>query len=297
MNTQQLKCFISVADKLNFTRAAEELFLSTSTVTHHIQSLEEEMGTPLFIRNKKSVHLTAAGEIFYNDARELLERLTNMRKHVNQAAEKSNISLRIGFTTHAESWHVKDCFAALAKKYPDLNIRITVTNYNQLINIFSNHQLDLVFCTREMAAFSKDLVFAPFDHKYSMAIMPSSCPLSDNKSIELNDLEPYRLITYEDRMIPYISDDPVQNWIHTHSLSHPDIKEDDEYSAMTLAASGFGIALIPGFCVPKSVIDSGLRIVKINGSTEITYGIAYPKKEYNPLIKDILNYFRCSNKR
>ncbi|MCR4834489.1 MAG: LysR family transcriptional regulator [Butyrivibrio sp.] len=292
MNTQQLKCFICVADKLNFTRAAEELFLSTSTVTHHIQSLEEEMGTPLFIRNKKSVHLTSAGEVFYNDAKELLERLTGMRKRVNQAAEKSNISLRIGFTTHAESWHVKDCFTALAQKYPDLNIHITVTNYNQLMNFFSNHQLDLVFCSKEMTAFGNDIIFSAFAHKYSMAIMPASCPLSQKESITLSDLEPYRLITYEDRMIPYISDDPVQNWIHTHSLSHPDIKEYDEYSAMTLAASGFGIALLPGFCVPKSVIDSGLCIVKIDGSTEISYGIAYPKKDYNPLIKDILNYFK-----
>ena len=48
MNTQQLKCFVCVADKLNFTKAAEELFLSVPTVTHHIKNLEEELGTLLF---------------------------------------------------------------------------------------------------------------------------------------------------------------------------------------------------------------------------------------------------------
>ena len=53
MNTQQLECFIHVADKLNFTKAAEELYLSTPTVTHHIKSLEEELGAQLFYRTSK----------------------------------------------------------------------------------------------------------------------------------------------------------------------------------------------------------------------------------------------------
>ena len=44
MTTQQLECFIRVADKLNFTKAAQEMFLTTPTVTHHIKSLEEELG-------------------------------------------------------------------------------------------------------------------------------------------------------------------------------------------------------------------------------------------------------------
>ena len=43
MNTQQLLCFVCVADRLNFTKAAEELFLSPPTVTHHIQTLEAEV--------------------------------------------------------------------------------------------------------------------------------------------------------------------------------------------------------------------------------------------------------------
>ena len=47
MTTQQLECFIRVADKLNFTKAAQEMFLTTPTVTHHIKSLEEELGAHL----------------------------------------------------------------------------------------------------------------------------------------------------------------------------------------------------------------------------------------------------------
>lgn len=65
MELQKLKCFVAVADKLSFTQAAEELYFSVPTVTHHIKSLEEQMGVQLLFRDKHSVRLTPAGETFY----------------------------------------------------------------------------------------------------------------------------------------------------------------------------------------------------------------------------------------
>lgn len=53
MNTQQLRCFVCVAEYLNFTKAANELYLTVPTVTHHVQSLEEELGTKLFERTSR----------------------------------------------------------------------------------------------------------------------------------------------------------------------------------------------------------------------------------------------------
>ena len=81
MTTQQLECFIRVADKLNFTKAAQEMFLTTPTVTHHIKSLEEELGATLFIRTPKMVQLTDAGAEFYGDARiSLIELIFQARR-------------------------------------------------------------------------------------------------------------------------------------------------------------------------------------------------------------------------
>lgn len=48
MNSQELKCFVMAADRLNFTRAAKELYVTPPTVTHHIQHLENELGVKLF---------------------------------------------------------------------------------------------------------------------------------------------------------------------------------------------------------------------------------------------------------
>lgn len=76
MELQKLKCFVAVADKLSFTRAADELYFSVPTVTHHIKSLEEQMGVQLLFRDKHSVRLTPAGETFYPVARDILSKLS-----------------------------------------------------------------------------------------------------------------------------------------------------------------------------------------------------------------------------
>ena len=83
MNTQELKCFLRVAERMNFTRAAEELYLTPPTVTHHIQKLESELGVQLFQRDSKSVQLTLEGETFYQDAREIMMKIEAAFSHVN----------------------------------------------------------------------------------------------------------------------------------------------------------------------------------------------------------------------
>ena len=65
MTTNQLKYFITAAETLSFTEAGKLHYISQTAITQHIQSLEEQLGVKLFAREKKRVHLTPAGEIFY----------------------------------------------------------------------------------------------------------------------------------------------------------------------------------------------------------------------------------------
>ena len=64
MNFFQLECFITLATLLNFTKAANAMFISQPTFSRHILSLEKELGVKLFHRDKRTVKLTKAGEVF-----------------------------------------------------------------------------------------------------------------------------------------------------------------------------------------------------------------------------------------
>lgn len=72
MTTEQMRTFLAVADCLNFTKAAEKLYLSQPTISRQIQSLEEECKTPLLIRTRKEVSLTPAGAIMVSHLKNVL---------------------------------------------------------------------------------------------------------------------------------------------------------------------------------------------------------------------------------
>jgi LysR family transcriptional regulator, hca operon transcriptional activator len=72
MELRHLRYFVAVVEEQNFSRAAKRLHISQPPLSTQIRQLEEEIGTPLLLRNKHSVHLTEAGGIFLTKARKAL---------------------------------------------------------------------------------------------------------------------------------------------------------------------------------------------------------------------------------
>ena len=93
MNLKQMEYFVAAAEQLNFTRAAKKCFISQTAMTLQIQSLEEKIGVPLFVRDKHHVELTAAGKVYLNEARAILVRAEEAAKLARTAAEgRSDLS-------------------------------------------------------------------------------------------------------------------------------------------------------------------------------------------------------------
>ena len=82
MNTVQLECFLAVAEYLNFSKAADFLKITQPAVSHQITSLEDELGTRLFVRTSKNVNLTEAGLMFMEDASSILKIACGAKKRL-----------------------------------------------------------------------------------------------------------------------------------------------------------------------------------------------------------------------
>lgn len=83
MTLMQLRCFVALAEELNFTRVAERLYVSQTSITYQIKSLEKELGVDLFERSTKSVSITGAGKMIYRDIKlaiDLVDRAENLLK-------------------------------------------------------------------------------------------------------------------------------------------------------------------------------------------------------------------------
>lgn len=141
MNTTQLECFVKVADNLSFRQAAEELHLSQSTVSKNIASLENELACALFLRTTREVALTALGEKFLDDAREIL-RLTyaadeRARRHAD------GTGLLIAYSDSCELMRLGPALDAL-RRDGQLHVSLTQGTREENLLRLQREQVDVV---------------------------------------------------------------------------------------------------------------------------------------------------------
>jgi DNA-binding transcriptional LysR family regulator len=121
-----LRAFEAVARHLNFRAAAEELSLTQSAVSRQIQSLEDEVGSALFLRHTRSVELTGAGTILLRAAGSALERIDAAVRQIRQSAGRRSVAITT-WASFASMWLIPR-LEAFQREHPDIDIRIDATD-------------------------------------------------------------------------------------------------------------------------------------------------------------------------
>ena len=130
MDLSRIRYFITLAEQLHFGRAADQLYISQSSLSYHISELERELGVSLFIRNKRKVLLTSAGAALLPVAKELQqtsERLLHLAKSGLQEPQPQ--TLRICFDSSFECFDllgIARSVSDLRAAYPDLKITFSL---------------------------------------------------------------------------------------------------------------------------------------------------------------------------
>jgi DNA-binding transcriptional LysR family regulator len=120
MEIRHLIYFKTVAEKLNFTRAAEALHISQPPLTRQIRDLETELGKKLFLRSTARVELTEAGRYFLGEADAILERLEGARAVVSQMDNRSQAPFRIGYMSSIPLETLTGIVGSLKARFPFL---------------------------------------------------------------------------------------------------------------------------------------------------------------------------------
>lgn len=143
MNSESLTTFVILAEMRNFSKAAEILFISQSTVTKRIAELEKELNMKLFSRDNKHVFLTEQGSIFLNYAKRILELEDASIKEIHSSIKYSN-NLRVGATNSLYECHL---FEKIQRFYLDPNnsVKIIISHSNELLTGLQDGVLDVVF--------------------------------------------------------------------------------------------------------------------------------------------------------
>lgn len=117
-----LRAFEAVARHLNFRAAAEELFLTQSAVSRQIQALEDDVGSPLFLRHTRAVELTGAGLTLLRATGAALERIDGAVRQIRQRAGRRTVAITT-WASFASMWLIPR-LEAFQRAHPDIDIRI-----------------------------------------------------------------------------------------------------------------------------------------------------------------------------
>ena len=150
MNTKQIDYCIELAHTLNFSRAAENMFVSQPTFSYQIRLLEEEIGFAIFDRTGKGASLTPAGAQF-------VSYLTNMRQELKRAIEqgqnfsaKYHDSIRIGLMVWQALYFLPEAMRLFEEQDPSVQIT-PVFQYENGMESFLRNETDILFVLKEQA--------------------------------------------------------------------------------------------------------------------------------------------------
>ncbi|AJH15811.1 MULTISPECIES: LysR family transcriptional regulator [Myroides] len=139
----RLKVFYTVAKRGSFTKASKELLISQPAVTKHIQEIEANYQTKLFVRDGMKIHLTEAGELLYTYAEEIFSIYRNLEFDIHALNAKMDGSLRVGASTTISQYVLPPLLAEFRKKVNDLHLDVVSDNTNAIENLLLNKTIDV----------------------------------------------------------------------------------------------------------------------------------------------------------
>lgn len=140
---QQLLVFVTVVERENFSRAAEELLMTQPAVSQYIRLLEDNYGARLLERTSKYVRLTKPGEIVYHHAKEIISSYRRMDRLIGDLINHASGPLSIGASFTFGEYVLPYIIAKMQKSNPAILPTVTIGNTKDIANYMVEHQLDI----------------------------------------------------------------------------------------------------------------------------------------------------------
>jgi DNA-binding transcriptional LysR family regulator len=240
---KHLTSFVAVAERLSFVRAAGQLHISQPALTGQIQKLEEELGVQLFTRNRRTVKLTEAGEVFVEEARATLARARQAADRVQKAARGEVGRLRIGFVSSAALEIVPGIVVEFRRQRPGVTLELINLRTVSQVKGLLGKTVDIGFLRLPL---SNDQLSITVIHREEFAvILPKGHRFAKLKTLRIAQLRNEPFIAYGRRWAPGFFDSIMQ--LCTREGFSPNIVQEtgEMYTAIALVAAGAGIAILP----------------------------------------------------
>lgn len=286
-----------MAELKNFTKAAQALNLTQPAVSNHINQLEKEYNTKLFMRKKKDFTLTNEGKIALTYARRLKALHDKMIQKIADE-QTSSSHIKIGITHTSENNNITEVLAQYANQMHNITITIITDSINNLYDMLENYQLDIAIVDGKKQ--SGKLNYLMLDTDYLVCVLSSQHPLAKNSSISLNQLK-------KENMILRLPSSSTRSLFEATLISINEsidsfnvlLEVDNVSTIKQLVMNNFGVSILPQSVCTKDVKKGKIKTLPIeNLSMTRQMNIAYNKDFANiDVLNDIVTLYRTSQNK
>lgn len=186
MELRHLRYFVALAECLNFTRAAERVHVTQSTLSHQIRQLEDEIGRPLFDRVGKRVVMTDAGELFLGSASRALKEIDHGMGELKAEFLPLTGAVRVGATHTFNLGFIPDCVATFLDRHPTAKVVVEELAADVIGARVNAGDLDLGIAYRPENP--RDLWFEPLYNEEMVLVVSSEHLFARRKRIRMVEL-------------------------------------------------------------------------------------------------------------
>ena len=282
-----------MADARSLKLAAEETLHTTQpSLSRQIRDLEEEVGTPLFVRGAKGVELTPAGRVFLDHARVMLSQAEAAMQSARQIAHPTVPSLSMGFMIGHDTTWLPAALKLLRDELPRIHVVISTQNSPQLGMALLHGGIDLAFLRREDG--SADLEYRALVEEEFKVFLPSDHRLAARETIPLAEIAGERFISVSGTALNISGRQPalrrtIDRYLGKHGIEiQPSYEVDNLGAVMSLIATTGGIALLPVYA--KTFLPDPVTTRPLEGAgPTIDLSVGYRRANHSPILKLFLS--------
>ena len=278
MELRLLRTFRAVAEAGSFTQAAARIHLTQAAVSVHIRQLEEEIGTPLFLRVNKKLYLTEAGRALLDHAETILRAHDDAKAALASLGQSSRGRLRIGVTSTTFTLQpLPEILSEIKRRFALLDLTVVGGTSERIVEQILAGHLDVGIVSLPVEA--SDLTTETLRSDRLVAVMNPTHRLAGEKSVTMDVLTAEPLILSEHggntrRLLDL--------FFEKHHLEPTIIMELQRTEAIIkMVELGFGVTILPQGAVRTGVARGTLRAVSVKElNVRWQFGVAYLKSDY-----------------
>ena len=271
MDLELYRIFYVVAEMKNITKASEILNISQPAVTKHIKNLEDQLGTPLFIRTKKGVVLNEYGKKIFLNVKQALTLLDESEKEIGKYKSMDKGTIKIGISTTLTKKYLLKYLEKFHTKYPNIIVDIYTDPTKELINKLKNGNIDLII-SKFPQIIDYDLEYIKLGETKYIFVANKNYSNLINRKVKVDELKDYSIVLQKS---PSNSRMSVENYFKENNIKiEPTMNIASSSLVVDFIKMGYGIGYVTKLYVDEELKKEKLYEIDIEPKTpSIEYGI------------------------